>query len=37
MQTGQNTAGMIVETEAYNGAEDKACHAFDADSLIVRG
>jgi DNA-3-methyladenine glycosylase len=25
---GQTTAGMIVETEAYNGAEDKACHAF---------
>lgn len=25
---GQTTAGTIVETEAYNGAEDKACHAF---------
>lgn len=25
---GQTTTGMIVETEAYNGAEDKACHAF---------
>lgn len=25
---GSTTAGMIVETEAYNGAEDKACHAF---------
>lgn len=25
---GQTTAGMIVETEAYNGAQDKACHAF---------
>ena len=25
---GCTTAGMIVETEAYNGAEDKACHAF---------
>jgi DNA-3-methyladenine glycosylase len=25
---GHTTAGMIVETEAYNGAEDKACHAF---------
>jgi DNA-3-methyladenine glycosylase len=25
---GKTTAGMIVETEAYNGAADKACHAF---------
>jgi DNA-3-methyladenine glycosylase len=25
---GETTAGMIVETEAYNGAADKACHAF---------
>ncbi len=25
---GQHTAGMIVETEAYAGPTDKACHAF---------
>ena len=25
---GKVTAGMIVETEAYNGRNDKACHAF---------
>lgn len=25
---GQRTAGMIVETEAYAGPEDKACHAY---------
>ncbi len=25
---GQRTAGMIVETEAYRGADDKACHAY---------
>ena len=25
---GQVTAGMIVETEAYNGVVDRACHAF---------
>jgi DNA-3-methyladenine glycosylase len=22
------TAGIIVETEAYNGTEDRACHAY---------
>lgn len=25
---GQHTSGMIVETEAYNGRTDRACHAF---------
>ncbi len=25
---GQHTSGTIVETEAYNGRRDKACHAF---------
>ncbi|WP_194847464.1 DNA-3-methyladenine glycosylase [Candidatus Neptunochlamydia vexilliferae] len=25
---GQLTGGMIIETEAYKGAEDKACHAY---------
>jgi DNA-3-methyladenine glycosylase len=25
---GQTTGGMIIETEGYRGAEDKACHAY---------
>lgn len=25
---GQKTGGMIIETEAYRGAEDRACHAY---------
>lgn len=25
---GKKTAGIIMETEAYNGAEDRACHAY---------
>lgn len=25
---GEKTGGMIIETEAYRGAEDKACHAY---------
>ena len=40
---GQHTAGIIVETEAYNGIHDKACHAYEGrqtkrtESMYAKG